>query len=395
MHIGLITKEYPGLTVFCGGLGTSMKYLAETLVKNNIRVSVFLFNHQDEGESSENGINFYFIKKKEFSYCTWYFNRKYFQGKTQLIINSAGIDLIEAPDWSGITAFMKFTVPLIIRLHGSDTFFCHLEKRKQKLKHFIYEKIAVKQADGIISPTLFAAQISSQLFNLKTKKIKIIHYGLPLNEFENDKPFKFEQGLILYYGSILRKKGVFELPHIFREVLMKIPDARLLLIGKDCRDQFSGSLSTWEVLQSQIDDSIKNKITYISSVPYDEVRSYIQKANVCVFPSFAETLGMVTIECMAMKKAVVTSDFGWAKEIIDDGVDGFLANPKNHKEFAGKIIGLLQNADLTNNIGLNAVNKICQRFDIQQKTNENIKYYNQVISGYKNNYGVFQKTHAH
>ena len=44
------------------------------------------------------------------------------------------IDIVEAADWTGITAFMKFNCPLILRLHGSDTYFCHLEKRKLKIK---------------------------------------------------------------------------------------------------------------------------------------------------------------------------------------------------------------------------------------------------------------------
>src|SRR6266487_4385694 len=141
MHIGFITPEYPQFTPVCGGLGTSLKNLAESLVKNDIRVSVFLFNNKKDFQASENGIDFYFIKKKRFFLGTWFFNRKYFQNKVRKIIYNHNIDLIESPDWTGITAFMKFTVPLIIRLHGSDTFFCYLEKREQKLKHFIYEKM--------------------------------------------------------------------------------------------------------------------------------------------------------------------------------------------------------------------------------------------------------------
>jgi hypothetical protein len=44
------------------------------------------------------------------------------------------------------------------------------------------------------------------------------------------------------------------------------------------------------------------------------VQEYL-KAQLYVFPTFAETLGMVTIESMAMKKPVVNSSLGWAKRI--------------------------------------------------------------------------------
>ena len=44
---------------------------------------------------------------------------------------------IEAPDWTGITAFMRLKAPLVIRFHGSDTYFCHLEKTASKNKKLL------------------------------------------------------------------------------------------------------------------------------------------------------------------------------------------------------------------------------------------------------------------
>jgi glycosyltransferase involved in cell wall biosynthesis len=54
----------------------------------------------------------------------------------------------------------------------------------------------------------------------------------------------------------------------------------------------------------------------------------MKQAQVCIFPSFAETLGMVTIESMALQKPVVNTSIGWAPELIIDG-SGFL-HPQNH-----------------------------------------------------------------
>ena len=49
------------------------------------------------------------------------------------------------------------------------------------------------------------------------------------------------------------------------------------------------------------------------------------------------------LEAMAMQKAIVNSNFEWAQELITDGENGYLVNPKNHKLFANRIIELLQN----------------------------------------------------
>jgi hypothetical protein len=68
--------------------------------------------------------------------ATWYQYRKFLQQYLNRVIAADKIDLIEAPDWTGITAFMKINAPLVVRFHGSDAYFCHLEHRKQKMKNF-------------------------------------------------------------------------------------------------------------------------------------------------------------------------------------------------------------------------------------------------------------------
>ena len=75
-------------------------------------------------------------------------------------------------------------------------------------------------------------------------------------------------------------------------------------------------------------------VSYIGSVEYNKIKDYINSASICVFPTFAEALPVSWIEAMAMKKPIVASNIGWATEIIDNEVNGFLENPKNHIEFA-------------------------------------------------------------
>ena len=103
-------------------------------------------------------------------------------------------------------------------------------------------------------------------------------------------------------------------------------------------------------------------------------------AHVCVFPTFAETLGMVTIEAMAMKKPVITSTMGWTKELIIDNESGFLVNPKNHEEFANAINTIFENDSLMQNIGNNARNRVEKLFDIKKIVKQNIDFYQSIIS---------------
>jgi len=380
MHIAFLTPEYPHEKVsHAAGIGTSIKNLTTALVDTGCCVSVFVYGQKISEIIFENGCTIHLIAKKKYRFATWFFHRKFLQEYLNSKIISEKIDLVEAPDWTGITAFMNLNAPLVIRFHGSDTYFCHLENRKQKFKNYWFEKIAVNKAVAFIAPTTFAGAISKELFTIKNRSIQTIHYGIELDKFKNDNPENYEKGLILYIGTIIRKKGVLELPSILNKVWEKHPEAHLVLIGGDSYDISTKSDSTWELLQDEFKTEDRNSVSYLGKIPYREVQNYIKKAHVCVFPTFAETLGMVTIEAMAMQKTVVNSAIGWAQELIIDGESGFLVHPKDHDLFSDRIISLMSDPILVREMGSKAEERVTAVFDIEKKVVENIRFYESII----------------
>lgn len=381
MHIGYITSEYPHPKVgHAAGIATSIKNLAVTLVKKNVSVTVFVYHQNENAVFVDEGVEIHLLKRKKYKVCTWFLYRKHIQNYISKIVSKKQIDILEAPDWTGITAFMRFKIPLVIRFHGSDAYFCKLDNRKQKFKNFVFEKWALLNADAYIAPTTFAGEETAKIFGLNREKIKTIHYGLQLDRFENEKPEDYENKTILYIGTIIRKKGVLELAEIFNKVIEAEPNAKLKLIGGDAPDIKTGSKSTYSLMQSLFSENAKNNVEYLGQIPYSEVKNQIKQAHVCVFPSFAETLGMVTIESMALQKPVVNTSIGWAQELIDDGVNGFLVHPSEIDLYSKKIITLFNDKSLCLNIGREARRKVETTFDINRQAAINIEFYSKLIS---------------
>lgn len=381
MNIAFLTPEYSHEKInHTAGIGTSIKNLVQALVKNGHDITVFVYAQKCNEVFPDSGASIHLIGNKKYPFGKWFFYRQHIQNYCNKIIKEQHIDLIEAPDWTGITAFMQFKIPLVIRFHGSDTYFCHIEQRKQKLKNFWFEKLAIKKAKAFIAPTAFAGELSGKLFGIKNKTIRTIHHGLELEKFKNQTPETYEKGLILSIGTIIRKKGVLELPAIFNKVRKKYPEARLVLIGRDSYDIATQSPSTWQLLKQSLKEEDRNRVSYLGKIPYKEVQEYIKKTQVCIFPTFAETLGMVTIESMALQKPVVNSDIGWAQELMIDGESGFLVHPKNHEEYAKKIVLILNDKELTHTIGINARKHVEKYFDIEKIAEENINFYKSLIS---------------
>ena len=379
-HIGFITPEYPHAQIKqAAGIGTSVKNLVSSLVDQGIKVTVFVYQQELNSIEFDEGVELHLLQKKIYLAFGWYFHRKYINSYINKIVEKKNIEILEAPDWTGITAFMKFKIPLVIRLHGTDAYFCKLENRPQKKKNYLFEKMALQKASSLVAPTRYAGEISRTIFNLNSKSIHTIFNSIQAEKFVNDNSEVFDQNKIVYIGTLIRKKGVLELSKIFNELIKIKPEATLVLIGSDSKDIETGSTSTYELMIQEFSEAAIKRVNYLGKVSYDEVKQHMKHAHVCVFPSLAETFGMVTVEAMAMQKAVISSKYGWSKEIIDNNINGCLVDPKNHQLFATNINKLLSDKTICQKYGINAREKVLNTFDTKIVVLQNINLYNSLL----------------
>ena len=374
MKIAFLTPEFPHpKTGSSGGIGTSIFNLSNGLVQLENQVTILIYGQEKDEIFEENGIVYYRIKNKIVKGFSTYFTQKKIQKIVNNLYKNKQIDVLEVPDWTGSSAFINTKCPVVMRLNGSDTYFCHLDNRSVKWKNKFLEKRAFKKADKIISVSEFTAEITNKLFNLN-KTFDVIPNAVETSKFESIEA-ENDGNTILYFGTLIRKKGLLELPYIFNEVHKKNPEAQLILVGKDASDIISGNKSTWEMMQELFNSSAFKKVQYIQNVPYSEIKYHIQKATLCIFPTFAEALPVSWLEAMAMQKPIVASNIGWAKEVIDDGINGYLVNPKNHLEYANKICFVLEDKNLQIKLGKEANNKAMSHFDSKIIAEKSIEIY--------------------
>ena len=332
MKIAFLTPEYPHTrTGNSGGIGTSIKNLAKGLLDEGCQVCVLVYGQKEGKIFEDDGVVIQQIRNIKVKGLSWFFTKKKIEKIINQLYAKKEIDLVEAPDWTGITSFIQpKKCPIVIRLNGSDTYFCNLDHRPVKWNNKFHEKRALQKADALLSVSQFTAEETNRVFDLQ-KQFTIIPNSIDITSFETDKTIQEVPNTVLYFGSLIRKKGLLELPMIFNELIQLNPSAKLVLVGKDVPDIISGSPSTWAMMQPLFSEKALTNVSYLGSVPYQDIQKYISESSVCVFPSFAEALPVSWIEAMAMQKAVVASNIGWATDVIDDEVNGFLVSPKNHR----------------------------------------------------------------
>ncbi|MFK8059989.1 MAG: glycosyltransferase family 4 protein [Polaribacter sp.] len=380
MHIAFITTEYPHPSFSpAGGIGSFVKLMAKSLTKLNHKVTVFLCLSNNNKVWYDDEIRIVEMQAVSPSILSPFKNRFKFNTVIKKYISKDKIDIIEAPDWEGMHAFCNFKIPLITRIHGSVTYFNFLQGIKKPRLLYYLEKKAIKKSQYVIAVSNFSGELTEKVFSIKNFRFKTIYNGIDTNAFKIENRENSNNLDILYFGTLVRKKGVISLAHIFNELHLRNPLAKLILIGKDSVD-FLEKTSTWEVMKTILSPSALNQIVYKGVIPYEKMSAEIAKCAVCVFPSYAEAFPISWLEAMAMQKPIVASSIGWAKESIKNKHSGLLEHPENYIEFAKKINKLLTDKELASELGVNARKRVLHLFDQDKLVKENINMYKQVLS---------------
>ena len=378
MKVAYLTPEFPhDKTLPSAGIGASILNLSKGLIQLNHSVIIIVYGQDKDEVIQEKDLTIFKVKNVKVKGFSLFLTQK----KVQRLINNlhvtGKIDAVEAPDWTGFTSFVNIKCPLIIKLHGCDTYFCHLDERKVKFKNKFLERLALKKAAGIIGVSNFVGELTNKVFNLNFD-FSVIPNAIDLRLFNLVETGKLDTN-ILYFGTLIRKKGVLEIPQIFNEVNKALPNAKLILVGKDAPDIKTAKSSTWKLMESIFSEKAKRQVEYIGQVPYSEIKNFINDASVCIFPSFAEAFPVSWLEAMVMKKAIVASNIGWASEMIEHTKEGYLISPKDHKMFSEVVIKILKDKSLQKSLGEAASIKVRKTFGIEVIAQKNIDFYKTLV----------------
>lgn len=161
------------------------------------------------------------------------------------------------------------------------------------------------------------------------------------------------------FGRVAQWKGQKEFLHAAMRVLPRFPGLRVYVVG-DASDGDPKYLA--ECREIARSSPFADQIEFTGLVT--DVAAYYRKCTVVVHASIEpEPFGMVVIEAMAEARPVVASMLGAPPEIIQEGVEGYLVNPKDPDAMAARITSLLADPALAANMGLQGHKKALTNYD--------------------------------
>ena len=162
---------------------------------------------------------------------------------------------------------------------------------------------------------------------------------------------------LLFVGTLYERKG---LEYLIKAIeLIDMDNFILDLIGsKTLNPKYVQSLKS---LVKSI--NLQSKVKFHGTVSDSELHQYYADADIFIMPSIWEGYGMSIIEAHYNKLPVIASNIGGIVEIIKDGINGYLVEPRNVELLSNRIVRLLKDRKLRSVMGGNGYNMIDKKYN--------------------------------
>lgn len=177
---------------------------------------------------------------------------------------------------------------------------------------------------------------------------------------------------LLFVGRLEPVKNLAWFLDVFKNVQENYPNVKFLIIGQGSEEE-KLKLKTQKL-------NLNNKIEFIPQVPHTELPKFYSEADIVILPSKSESFGKVLIEAGACAKPVISTMTTGAKEIVLEGITGFLTPIGDDKAMSETILKLLNNEELAKQIGASAREHIKQNFDGQKNLQKIKQMWSKIIA---------------
>jgi glycosyltransferase involved in cell wall biosynthesis len=180
--------------------------------------------------------------------------------------------------------------------------------------------------------------------------------GANVSQPDNAYPLsRYQTKKILFVGVDWERKGGPQLLEAFKQLLKKHPDARLDIVG--CMPSIKlPNVKVW------------------GRIPIEDVKRFYETGAIFCMPSKREPFGIVYLEAMAFKLPIVALNIGALPDFVDEGETGFLLEYDDILGLSSKLIFLIENPAICQQMGEKAYQKFLGQYNWQRSV-QSIKDY--------------------
>jgi N-acetyl-alpha-D-glucosaminyl L-malate synthase BshA len=243
-------------------------------------------------------------------------------------------------------------LPVVTTLHGTDITLVGSDRSYLPITRF-----SIDQSDGVTAVSHFLKQATINVIGAR-EDIEVIYNFVNCDKYKRstDRDLKNyfapnSERILIHVSNFRAVKRPVDVVDIFLRVQERIP-AVLLMVG----DGPERSNAEWCARHS----GIERKVHFMGK--QENVEELIGISDLLLLPSENESFGLVALEAMACEVPVVASRVGGLPEVLTDGVEGFLVEPRDVDKMAERSLAILAHDSFRNEMGRRAREKAHAHF---------------------------------
>ena len=272
------------------------------------------------------------------------------------LIESDGIDVIEAQEWEAPLYYLQVRraiglgparrPPCVVHLHSPTEFIFAANQWDTTVADYepaaSLEAYSIAAADAVLCPSRYLAEQAASRYQIDRAHLHVIPY--PLGDFPHiDRPSGvWDAGSVSYVGRLEPRKGILEWVEAVSSVAGEHASRTFEFVGGDSPLQSAGSITVGGSARATIPRRLRRRFRFHGSRDRAGVERILARSCVSAVPSRWENLPYSCIESMCSGLPVVVSPNGGMRELVEDGVSGWIAPDGTPKGLAQALTRALE-----------------------------------------------------
>lgn len=377
MRIGMMTDVYkPHISGITNYISLNKRFL-ET---QGHQVFVFTFSDEEYQDDEENVIRSPGLPLLDTGY---FFNINY-RREARVLLRTMDVVHIHHPFLTGSLALRYCRprgIPIIFTNHTrydlyAKAYLPGIPEAISETALEVYLPPFCRSCNMVISPSQSVKEILQKMG--VTAPIEVVPNGVDLQPFEAvidpmeraTIGFTPDDILLIYTGRLSPEKNLSFLIRCFAGVAKTYKNVGLLLVGDG--PERENLIDLVEHL------GVKSQVCFLGMVAYEDVRRYLATADLYATASITEVHPLSVIEAMAVGLPVLGIKSPGVGDIVQDGVNGYLAEDEDLALFTAKMAKLVNEHDIRHQMGKSA-HESAQSYSIDKTCQLMIEKYQTVI----------------
>jgi glycogen synthase len=393
MRLAIVSREFPPVTEYTGGIGHQYARLAPELARQGHEVHVVTVAREQSAYRSLDGVHVHMLREPQptgpLAESRGMIGRAL---QVDRLLSTAGPwDVVYGAEWRGEMvrhALRRDRAPVVTNLATSLAKVHDAGRgnsRRVGLRTAVQralERGQTEHSEAIVAPSRAILDWSRASWDIDRIPSRILPNMIDVagtrrsarGEPPDGFPASPGEATVLFFGRLEPVKGVDVLVQAMSEVWQQRPSARLVLIGHDTN---WGGGESMAARLARIAAPHQDRLTFTGNQPPERLFPAVAAADVVVLPSRWESFSLAALESMALGRPTVVSRVGGLTEFVEDGRNGLVVPPGDASALARALSRLLDDPELQARLGAHA-SATAEEFDVTPVTRRHASYFEEV-----------------